>query len=205
MLTLPNTPIALEGGHVKLIPLTIEHCASFKSLLLTQSLHKLWYTHIPSAERVEDEIKRRLALQSIGSMIPFSVLDRANNQICGMTSFMNIDAKNRRVEIGSTWLSMSVQRSAINTQMKYLQLLYAFESWNCIAVEFRSHFMNHQSKIAIERLGAKLDGVLRSHQIMPNKSLRDTCVYSITHAEWPAVKAHLTHLQNLYTDSSFAS
>ena len=182
MLTLPNTPIALEGGHVKLIPLTIEHCASFKSLLLTQSLHKLWYTHIPSAERVEDEIKRRLALQSIGSMIPFSVLDRANNQICGMTSFMNIDAKNRRVEIGSTWLSMSVQRSAINTQMKYLQ-----------------------SKKAIERLGAKLDGVLRSHQIMPNKSLRDTCVYSITHAEWPAVKAHLTHLQNLYTDSSFAS
>jgi len=197
------TPIALEGEHVQLIPLTIEHSTSFKSLLQTQSLHKLWYTLIPSPEQIEDEIKRRLALQSVGSMIPFSVVDRANNKICGMTSFMHIDHKNRRVEIGSTWLCKSAQRTGINTQMKYLQLMQAFESWGCIAVEFRTHFMNHQSKKAIERLGAKLDGVLRSHQIMADNSLRDTCVYSITQAEWPAVKTHLTYLQNKRADSSF--
>ena len=108
-----------------------------------------------------------------------------------MTTYMNVDAANRRVEIGSTWYAKRVQRSAVNTQCKLLLLTHAFETLDCIAVEFRTHFFNQQSRRGIERLGAKLDGVLRSHQRMADGSLRDTCVYSITAAEWPTVRAHL--------------
>ena len=114
-----------------------------------------------------------------------------------MTTYMNIDAPNRRLEIGSTWYRRAVQRGPLNTECKRLLLTHAFEALDGIAVEFRTHFFNHQSRRAIERLGAKLDGVLRSHQINPHPaaagSLRDTCVYSIVAAEWPAVKAHLSH------------
>ena len=136
------------------------------------------------------EIERRLALQASGSMLPFTVLD-AKDRIVGMTTYMNIDASNRRLEIGSTWYARSAQRSALNTQCKLLLLTHAFEVLNCIAVEFRTHRLNTQSRRAIERLGAQLDGILRSHQISPNGSLRDTAVYSITAAEWPTVRAHL--------------
>ena len=108
-----------------------------------------------------------------------------------MTNYLNLDAANRRVEIGGTWYRKSVQRSALNTESKYLLLTHAFETLDCIAVEFRTHFFNHQSRRGIERLGAKLDGILRSHQITPNGTLRDTCVYSILAAEWPTAKAHL--------------
>jgi RimJ/RimL family protein N-acetyltransferase len=97
------------------------------------------------------------------------------------------------VEIGTTWYRRSVQRTPINTECKRMLLAHAFESLNCIAVEFRTHWFNHASRAGIERLGAKLDGVLRAHQIAANGSLRDTCVYSITAAEWPAVRAHLDH------------
>jgi len=109
---------------------------------------------------------------------------------------MHIEVKHKRLEIGSTWLARASQRSGINTQMKYLMLRHAFEEFGCVAVEFRTHFMNFQSRRAIERLGAKLDGILRSHQIMPDASLRDTCVYSITRAEWPSVQSNLIHLQS---------
>ncbi len=111
-----------------------------------------------------------------------------------MTTYMNVDAANRRVEIGSTWYAKSVQRSGLNTEAKLLLLGHAFDTLDCIAVEFRTHFMNHQSRRAIERLGAKLDGILRSHQIAPNGTLRDTCVYSIIAPEWPTVRAHLQWL-----------
>jgi RimJ/RimL family protein N-acetyltransferase len=104
---------------------------------------------------------------------------------------MNIDAANRRVEIGSTWYRKSVQRSSLNTECKLLLLRHAFETLDCIAVEFRTHFLNHQSRRAIERLGAKLDGVLRNAMRMKDGSLRDTCVYSIIAGEWAAVRANL--------------
>jgi RimJ/RimL family protein N-acetyltransferase len=143
------------------------------------------------------EITRRLDLQAKGSMCPFAVIDPATNQAVGMTTYMNIDAANRRVEIGSTWYRQSVQRSPLNTEAKRLLLAHAFEQLNCIAVEFRTHFFNQQSRRAIERLGAKLDGVLRSHQINPHPlgagALRDTCVYSIIASEWPNVKTHLDY------------
>ena len=109
----------------------------------------------------------------------------------GMTNFLNIDATNRRVEIGGTWYRKSLQRTAINTECKLMLLTHAFETLGCIAVEFRTSFFNRQSRAGIERLGAKLDGVLRNHLVMANRTLRDTCVYSIIAGEWPAVKAHL--------------
>ena len=109
-----------------------------------------------------------------------------------MTSYMNVDTLNRRVEIGSTWYAARVQRTALNTEAKQLLLAHAFDTLGCIAVEFRTHVLNQQSRRAIERLGARLDGILRAHQIMRNGTVRDTCVYSITASEWPSVRAHLT-------------
>ncbi|HWM61762.1 MAG TPA: GNAT family protein, partial [Rhizomicrobium sp.] len=125
-----------------------------------------------------------------GSMLPFTVLD-VDGKPAGMTTYMNVDAPNRRVEIGSTWYRASVQRTALNTECKLMLLTHAFETLDCIAVEFRTHVLNTQSRRGIERLGAKLDGTLRSHSIMPNGAIRDTVVYSIIAGEWPTVKAHL--------------
>jgi N-acetyltransferase len=125
-------------------------------------------------------------------MLPFTVRN-AGGKIVGMTTFMNIDATHKRVEIGSTWYARSVQRSPLNTECKLMLLRHAFENLDCIAVEFRTHFFNHQSRRAIERLGAKQDGILRSHQVSPNGSLRDTVVFSIIASEWPTVRAHLTY------------
>ena len=137
------------------------------------------------------EIARRLALHQAGSMLPFTVLDTGTREAVGMTTYMNIDTENRRLEIGSTWYAARVQRTALNTEAKLLLLQHAFDRLHCIAVEFRTHLLNHPSRRAIERLGAKLDGILRAHSLAKNGTLRDTCVYSITAAEWPAVQAHL--------------
>ncbi|HBR48359.1 MAG TPA: N-acetyltransferase, partial [Afipia sp.] len=185
-------PPPLSGPHARLEPLSRDHVAGLTDAVRDGELWKLWYTSIPSPEAMQSEIERRLGLQAAGSMLPFTVKD-ADGKVAGMTTYMNVDAANRRVEIGSTWYAKRVQRTALNTQCKLLLLTHAFETLNCIAVEFRTHFFNHQSRRGIERLGAKLDGVLRSHQIAPNGTLRDTVVYSITAAEWPTVKAHLTY------------
>jgi len=189
-----HQPLTLEGERVKLIPLSLEHSKAFQELLKQEELDKIWYTSIPSSDQLEEEIRRRLALQSIGSMVAFSVWDKTRNCLCGMTTYMHIEPNHKRLEIGSTWISKASQRTGLNTQMKFLMLRHSFEELGCIAVEFRTHFMNTQSRRAIERLGAKLDGILRSHQIMKDGSLRDTCVYSVTKAEWPSVSANLHHL-----------
>ncbi len=125
-------------------------------------------------------------------MLPFAALDSTGVAV-GMTSYLNIDADTRRLEIGSTWYRERVQRTAFNTECKLMLLQHAFEKLDCVAVEFRTHFLNHRSRRAIERLGAKLDGILRNHRRLPDGSLRDTCVYSIISGEWPTVKRHLTH------------
>src|SRR6201993_95973 len=142
---------------------------------------------------MQKEIDRRIGLQAAGTMLPFTVFD-ATGAIAGMTTYMNVDAANRRVEIGSTWYARRVQRTPLNTQCKLLLLTHAFEAKDCIAVEFRTHFFNQQSRRAIERLGAKLDGILRNTRVMPNGTLRDHCVYSIISSEWPTVRAHLNWL-----------
>jgi RimJ/RimL family protein N-acetyltransferase len=183
-------PVTLAGPHATLAPLAREHHDELVAAARDGELWQLWYTSVPSPEGMAREIERRLALQAAGSMLPFTVLDVAG-RIAGMTTYMNIDSANRRVEIGSTWYAARVQRTALNTQCKRLLLGHAFEALACIAVEFRTHRLNVQSRRAIERLGAQLDGILRAHMVMPNGTVRDTAVYSITAAEWPTVRAHL--------------
>ena len=183
-------PVTLQGRHASLLPLSPEHLAGLQDATRDGDLSSLWYTAVPSPEGMAAEIERRLGLLAKDSMLPFTVLD-ADGRVAGMTTYMNIDAASKRVEIGSTWYAQRVQRTPLNTECKLMLLLHAFEALDCIAVEFRTHFFNQQSRRGIERLGAKLDGILRSHQRASNGTLRDTCVYSITAAEWPTVKTHL--------------
>jgi RimJ/RimL family protein N-acetyltransferase len=188
-------PIPLSSGRVTLEPLARRHEADLVEAVKDGELWRLWYTSIPAPEGMGAEIDRRLGLQAAGSMLPFAVIDdeagQGGGRAVGMTTYMNVDPVNKRVEIGSTWYRKSTQRTDLNTRCKLLLLRHAFETLGCIAVEFRTHFFNRQSRAGIERLGAKLDGILRSHQVAANGTLRDTCVYSIIAAEWPTVRAHL--------------
>jgi RimJ/RimL family protein N-acetyltransferase len=185
-------PITLRGTHAILEPLSQAHHDDLVEAVQDGELWKLWYTIIAEPSKMRAEIDRRLDLQAKGSMLPFAVIDTRTSRAAGITTYMNVDAPNRRVEIGGTWYRKSVQRTALNTECKLLLLTHAFESLECICVELRTHFFNHQSRRGIERLGAKLDGVLRSNLISPNGTTRDTCVYSIIAGEWPTVKAHLS-------------
>lgn len=183
-------PVRLVGAHCSLEPLAPEHHDELVAATRDGELWKLWYTAIPSPDGMSAEIARRLDLQARGSMLAFTTRD-ADGRVAGMTTYMNVDATHKRVEIGSTWTAARMQRGPFNTECKLLLLGHAFEALGCIAVEFRTHYFNQQSRRAIERLGAKLDGILRNHQRASNGTLRDTAVYSITAAEWPTVKAHL--------------
>jgi RimJ/RimL family protein N-acetyltransferase len=186
-------PVSLEGERVSLIPLSHSHRGDLVEAVKDGELWTLWYTSVPEPDAMAEEIDRRLELRGRGSMVPFAVIEKSSGRAVGMTTFMNIDSANRRVEIGSTWYRKQVQRSGLNSECKLLMLAHAFGELGCIAVEFRTHFFNRQSRAAIERLGAKLDGILRQHQLGRGGTLRDTCVYSILDREWPAVRAHLTH------------
>jgi len=186
-----TAPITLTGKHAVLEPLSMSHLDDLIVAARDGELWKLLYTSVAEPAAMQFDVKRRLRLQDTGSMMPWTVRSMPSGRIVGMTTFMNIDSKNRRVEIGSTWYAKSVQRTALNTECKLMLLTYAFEKLKCIAVEFRTSFFNQASRRAIERLGAKQDGVLRSHQLHANGTLRDTVVYSIIAAEWPAVKEHL--------------
>jgi len=198
--------ITLIGQHAALVPLERGHLDDLVIAVQDGALWKHWYTAVPNPKQMGIEIQRRLDLHETGSMRPFAVIDvredvPTHGKAVGMTTYMNMDAPNRRLEIGSTWYAQSVQRSAINTECKLMLLTHAFEEMNCIAVEFRAHWFNQQSRAAIERLGAKLDGVLRNHSINTHPdaqwngkgALRDTCVYSIIASEWPNVRAHLKY------------
>ena len=191
-MTLPRitSPVTLTGRHVRLVPLDASHHDGLVDAVRDGALWNLWYTAVPTPEGMAAEIQRRLGLQAAAGMLPFTVLD-ADGKVAGMTTYMNIDNAHQRVEIGSTWYAQRVQRSPLNTEAKRLLLAHAFEQLQCIAVEFRTHRFNQQSRRAIERLGAQLDGILRNHQRAANGTLRDTVVYSITADEWPTVRAHL--------------
>ena len=180
-----------DGKNVRLEISREEHAVDLAAVVAKGELHKLWYTMIPEPDGISDEIQRRLALREQGNMLPFTIIDKSSEKPVGMTTYMNIDAITPRLEIGSTWICPSVQKTPINTECKYLLLQHAFEELHCIAVEFRTHFVNHQSRRAIERLGAKFDGVIRSHMIMQNGTVRDTAIYSILRSEWPTVQANL--------------
>ena len=186
----PST-VRLVGNYAALELLDQKHEQDLQESVADGQLYQLWYTTVPDADGIQLEIERRLALREVGSMLPFAVIDQSSNRAVGMTTYMNIDAVNKRVEIGSTWYRKSIQRTPLNTECKLLLMTHAFEELNCIAVEFRTHVMNQKSRQAIERLGAKFDGILRSHSILENGTLRDTAVYSVIEPEWPAVKVNL--------------
>ncbi|MEM6566748.1 MAG: GNAT family protein [Pseudomonadota bacterium] len=181
-------PVTLRGQHVTLAPLSLDHTESLSDA--ASSVQGLWYTSVPTPQGVKAEIETRLAKQDAGIMLPFTQL-LPDGRAVGMTTYMNIDAEQKRVEIGSTWLAKDAQRSGVNTQAKRLLLAHAFDTLDCIAVEFRTHRLNMQSRRAIERLGAHLDGILRNHMALPNGTFRDTAVYSILPHEWPTVRANL--------------
>jgi RimJ/RimL family protein N-acetyltransferase len=187
-------PVTLRGNGVTLEPLSHAHRDDLIEAARDGEVWRSWVTHVPTPETMQQEIDMRLGMQSAGNMIAFAVID-ANGRAVGMTSYWEIDAPNKHIEIGWTWLRPAVQRTGVNTEMKRLMLTHAFESLHAIAVELRTHFFNHASRRAIERLGAKLDGVLRNHRIGPDGTLRDSCCYSIIASEWPTVKVHIAHLQ----------
>lgn len=189
-MSLPEIPI-LEGDYVRLEPLSHERAEELSAACEDGKLHELWYTAIPSPESMKAEIDRRIGLYTAGSMMPFATIDVATNKAIGMTTFMNMKLENFKVEIGSTWMASSYQGTAINPEAKLLMLSYAFDVLSCNAVELRTHEKNAQSRAAIEKLGAKLDGILRNDMVMANGTLRNTAVYSITKDEWPAVHDRL--------------
>ncbi|MDI2035697.1 GNAT family N-acetyltransferase [Paenarthrobacter nitroguajacolicus] len=186
-------PITLTGKFVTLEPLAQEHHNGLVDAARDGDLWKLWYTSVPTPEGMAAEIDRRLSLQEAGSMLPFATRSNATGKIIGMTTYMNIDAATPRVEIGSTWNAASVHGTGTNPDSKLLLLRHAFETLGCPAVEFRTHWLNHQSREAIARLGAKQDGVLRNHSRTKDGVLRDTVVFSILEHEWPAVRNGLEY------------
>lgn len=198
-------PGTLRGRLVTLEPLSLEHHDELVDAVRDGELWRLWYTRIPDPEGMDAEIRRRLALQDQGSMLPFAVRRADTGRAIGMTTFMNIDAATPRVEIGSTWNAASAQGTGTNAESKLLLLGHAFDVWDCPAVEFRTDFHNHQSREAIARLGAKQDGILRAHLRQAAGYLRDTVVFSITQPEWPGVRLGLEHRISRHLPGDWAS
>jgi len=188
-----STPVPLQGSTVRLEPLSRDHVPELIDAVKDGELWNLWYTRIPTPEGMAAEVDSRLAQQAAGSMAPWAIRRLDTGLVCGMTTYMNIRAEHRRVEIGSTWLAAGAQRTAVNAEAKYLLLTRAFEDLNCIAVEFRTHWHNHASRAAIARLGAKQDGVLRSNELWVDGSRRDVVVFSILEGEWSSVRLGLRH------------
>jgi len=184
-------PITLRGTHAILEPLSQAHHDDLAEAVQDGELWKLWFTVVPEPAKMKAEIDRRLERQAKGGMLPFAVRHTGTGKVVGMTSYWNVEEAHRRVEIGGTWYRKSMQRTPLNTECKLLLLTHAFEKLSCICVELRTHFFNHASRRAIERLGAKLDGILRNNQILPDGNIRDTCAYSIIVSEWPVVKTNL--------------
>ena len=186
-------PVTLAGEHASLEPLGREHEDALQRAAADGELWRLWYTTVAPPEKMAEYIATALDMRERLGAMPFVVREKPSGEIVGCTRYFNVDAINRRLEIGHTWYSRRVQRGPINTECKLLLLTHAFEKLQCIAVEFRTHWFNHDSRTAIARLGAKQDGVLRNHQLSADGSKRDTVVFSIIDGEWPAVKQHLRY------------
>lgn len=184
-------PVTLKGALATLEPLVYEHGPGLSKAASDGELWRLWYTSIAPPDRMHEYVAAALDMRGRLGAMPFAVRENATGEIVGCTRYFNVDAANRRLEIGHTWYAKRVQRTGLNTECKLLLLGHAFETLQCIAVEFRTHWFNHASRAAILLLGAKQDGVLRNHQVMPDGAKRDTVVFSIIDGEWPAVKQHL--------------
>jgi RimJ/RimL family protein N-acetyltransferase len=197
-------PVKLEGRIVTLDPLNIDHVEPLKAAVMDGEYWKLWFANVPSPDHMENYVAKAIGNAKKGD-IAFAVRLNDSNRIVGTTRFYNVDEANRRPMLGYTWYAKSACKTSVNTESKLLLLQYAFEQKAAIAVEFRTHYFNQVSRAAIERLGAKQDGVLRSHQIMRDGSIRDTVVYSILQHEWPAVKNNLLSKLSLNGDVNYRS
>jgi len=188
-----NTVPELRGAHVALEPLRIEHVPALRQALGEGELSRLWYANVPAPDAVERYVAAALDAQARGEALPFVVRDAAG-EVVGCTRYYALDAGVPRLNIGYTWYHRSVQRTGVNTEAKLLLLRHAFEAMGCIAIGFETSWFNHASRAAIARLGAKQDGVLRSHKRHADGTPRDTVVFSILDSEWPAVRSHLRSL-----------
>lgn len=192
----PPKPVTLTGTHVSLLPMDTGYLKDLQEAVQDGELWKLWYTYVPTPEKMEAWISKALNEYEEGVSVPFVIKRNIDSRIIGSTRFMNIEKDIRRLEIGTTWYAKSVQRSPLNTECKFLLLRHAFEDLKCLAVEFRTHRLNNQSRKAITRLGAHEDGILRNHRIASDGTVRDTVVYSVIDSEWPGIKTHLLFLMN---------
>lgn len=183
--------ITLVGDVVRLEPLCRNHTEALAQVVQDGELYRLWFTSVPTPDKVADYIDTALQEQQLGKSLPFVIIRQADNQIVGCTRYCHIEARKPRLEIGYTFYRKSVQKTAVNTEAKWLLLRHAFEQMGCIAVEFRTHFFNHESRRAIARLGAKQDGILRNIERDQAGRLRDTVIFSIIQHEWPVVSQHL--------------
>ncbi|MDQ6916338.1 MAG: GNAT family N-acetyltransferase [Pseudomonadota bacterium] len=186
-------PVTLTGAHASVEPLGPQHEQALERAAADGELWRLWFTSVPAPGKTASYIATALDMRERLDAMPFVIREKASGGVVGCTRYFNVDAINRRLEIGYTWYAKRVQRGPINTECKLLLLTHAFETLQCIAVEFRTHWFNHASRTAIERLGAKQDGVLRNHQLSADGTKRDTVVFSIIDGEWPAVKQHLRY------------
>jgi RimJ/RimL family protein N-acetyltransferase len=193
-------PVTLVGQRVCLEPVRLDHVAA---LWHAGAYEEIW-RYLPYAIRSEDDmrtyIEAELRKQQAGLTCRFVTIARTCAQLVGSTSYLNIDRQHRRLEIGGTWITPSWQRSAVNTEAKYLQLSHAFEALRCIRVEFKTDSLNLKSRRALARIGATEEGTFRNHMIMPDGRLRHSVYFSIVESEWPAVKAHLERLMASYED-----
>lgn len=181
----------LTGQRVVLEPLATTDAEQLAAAVAEGKLYTMWYARLPPPENMPAEIERRLEQHAAGLIVPWTIRRNEDGRAVGMTTFLNIRAEHRRLEIGSTWISASTQGTGVNAEAKLLQLTYAFEELDCIAVEFRAHWHNRRSRAAIAALGAKQDGVLRNHDLWRDGTMRDVVVFSITSSEWPAVRLGL--------------
>jgi RimJ/RimL family protein N-acetyltransferase len=184
-------PVSLSTDRLTLRPMSLSDVPALGEAASDGELWEKKTTTVPRPEGFEAYVQKALELQKAGLALPFTTIVNDGNRVVGSTRYMNIDAANHRVEIGTTWIAKSWQRTFVNTHAKFLMLRHAFEVLGCLAVEIRTHALNDQSRAAIERLGARLDGILRQHMIMPDGHIRDTAVYSILRDEWPGVKERL--------------
>lgn len=188
------SPVVLEGNSVRLEPMELRHVEALCEVGLDDSLWKLTTTLLRSSSDMRRYVETALDEQRAGKSLPFVTIQKSGGKVVGSTRFGNIEPNHRRVEIGWTWVAQPWQRTAINTEAKLLMLQHAFEVWDCLRVELKTDRLNEWSRRAIERIGAKEEGVLRSHMVAHDGRIRDTVYYSILSSEWPDVRRQLQSL-----------
>jgi RimJ/RimL family protein N-acetyltransferase len=195
------TPVILEGQHVRLEPISLNHVAALWRIGADAEIWRYMPYTIGAEADMRRLIEAELRRQQAGLVLRFVTVARSCAQPVGSTSFLNIDRQHRRLEIGGTWITPAWQRSPVNTEAKYLQLAHAFETLGCIRVEFKTDSLNVKSQQALARIGAIAEGTFRNHMVMPDGRYRHSVYFSIIESEWPSTKAHLERLMASYTDT----